>query len=316
MAQLLRRSLLAVDRNSAARRGLGQRRQRRPRLHPPRLRGGGNRPDPGRDPARRRRHGRPPHRARPALDRPALPDLRHRRLLRAAAQRRTRRLQHVPRQRLRPLQRPRRRHGAGRTASGKCDETWAGITRLALWAEPTQNHPAPPFRWVGYDGDAGHGCGNHLHLSWQHAAAPQFQLAEWVEVFPVGNQPSQPTAPPPAQDAAQAPPPGPSGGFSTVHSGGALGPRGLILQVYACRALGGPSPGRFAGVAWGRTPDGAHSRSIGSAADAVSANRHSPWSLPALAILAGCGSTDNSTPVACLEGAGPTSLRCTRRRAR
>jgi hypothetical protein len=102
--------------------------------------------------------------------------------------------------------------------SGKCDETWKGITRLALWAEPTQNHPVAPFRWVGYDGDAGHGCGNHLHLSWQHAAAPQFQLAEWVEVFPVGNQPAsqprqhRPKTPPP--------PPGPSGGFSTVHSGG------------------------------------------------------------------------------------------------
>ena len=68
--------------------------------------------------------------------------------------------------------------------SGKCDATWAGITRLALWAEPVQSKPAPPFRWVGYDGDAGHGCGNHLHLSWNHAAAPRFQLAEWVEVFP------------------------------------------------------------------------------------------------------------------------------------
>ena len=32
--------------------------------------------------------------------------------------------------------------------------------------------PRPPFRWVGYDGDAGHGCGNHLHLSWNHARRP------------------------------------------------------------------------------------------------------------------------------------------------
>ncbi len=68
----------------------------------------------------------------------------------------------------------------------KCDATWAPITRLALWAEPVQNEPVPPFRWVGYEGDAGHGCGNHLHLSWNHAPAPQFQLAEWVEVFPIG----------------------------------------------------------------------------------------------------------------------------------
>ena len=42
-----------------------------------------DRPDPGLGPARRRRHGRPPDRPRPALDRAALPDLRHRRLLRA-----------------------------------------------------------------------------------------------------------------------------------------------------------------------------------------------------------------------------------------
>ena len=33
-------------------------------------------------------------------------------------------------------------------------------------------HPRPPFRWVGYEGDAGHGCGNHLHLSWNHARRP------------------------------------------------------------------------------------------------------------------------------------------------
>jgi hypothetical protein len=101
---------------------------------------------------------------------------------------------------------------------GKCDSTWDGITRLAEWAEPVQNQPVPPFRWVGYDGDAGHGCGNHLHLSWEHAAAPQFQLAEWVEVFPVGEAGQRPRqkrakTPPP-------PPPRPAGGISTVHSGG------------------------------------------------------------------------------------------------
>jgi hypothetical protein len=55
-----------------------------------------------------------------------------------------------------------------------CDANWARITRLALWAEPLQNAPVAPFRWVGYEGDAGHGCGNHLHLSWNHAPAAQF----------------------------------------------------------------------------------------------------------------------------------------------
>jgi hypothetical protein len=124
--------------------------------------------------------------------------------------------------------------------SGKCDASWAGITRLAEWVEPVQNQPLPPFRWVGYNGDAGHGCGNHLHLSWQHATAPQFQLAEWVEVFPVGpagaGKPRQPrpkrpeTPPPPAGVGAPsgpsaAAPNAPAGGYSTVHSGG-LAPRG------------------------------------------------------------------------------------------
>ena len=94
--------------------------------------------------------------------------------------------------------------------------TGAAITRLAHWAEPLQNRPRAPFRWVGYDGDAGHGCGNHLHLSWDHAPAPQFQLAEWVEVFPTGGgrhgkpasrprPPASSRSPPPAARAASRP---------------------------------------------------------------------------------------------------------------
>lgn len=47
--------------------------------------------------------------------------------------------------------------------------TWRKITRLAKWAEPEQDRPRPPFRWVGYKGDAGHGRGNHLHLSFTHS---------------------------------------------------------------------------------------------------------------------------------------------------
>jgi hypothetical protein len=99
-----------------------------------------------------------------------------------------------------------------------CDGHWAPITRLALWAEPRQNRPVLPFRWVGYNGDAGHGCGNHLHLSWNHAPAPRNELAEWVEVFPVGaigpgTEPSTVPAPPPT-------PPAPPGGFSQSPTGG------------------------------------------------------------------------------------------------
>jgi hypothetical protein len=97
--------------------------------------------------------------------------------------------------------------------TGKCDAAWRGITRLAHWAEPLQNRPRPPFRWVGYEGDAGHGCGNHLHLSWEHATAPMFELAEWVEVFPVRVQSV-------AQEPQPQPRPQPRGGISVVQSGG------------------------------------------------------------------------------------------------
>lgn len=107
-----------------------------------------------------------------------------------------------------------------RPSSGKCDEAWRGVTRLAEWAEPIQNRPAPPFRWVGYEGDAGHGCGNHLHLSWQHAQAPQFQLAEWVEVFPVGSSEGRRPRNPRPKAPQQKLPQGPPGGISTLHAGG------------------------------------------------------------------------------------------------
>lgn len=47
--------------------------------------------------------------------------------------------------------------------------TWRDISALARWAEPEQNQPVAPFRWVGYNGDSGHGRGHHLHLSWNHS---------------------------------------------------------------------------------------------------------------------------------------------------
>ena len=104
--------------------------------------------------------------------------------------------------------------------AGKCDASWEPITRLAEWAEPEQNKPVPPFRWVGYDGDAGHGCGNHLHLSWQHSATPMFQLAEWVEVFPSGPTGSRKPRRPRPESPPQKLPTGPPGGIATVRAGG------------------------------------------------------------------------------------------------
>jgi hypothetical protein len=108
---------------------------------------------------------------------------------------------------------------------GKCDSTWAPITRLAEWAEPEQNKPVPPFRWVGYNGDAGHGCGNHLHLSWQHSPVAMYQLAEWVEVFPTGPASGRKPRKPRPSSPPQKLPTGPPGGIGTIHSGG-VSPRG------------------------------------------------------------------------------------------
>ena len=110
-----------------------------------------------------------------------------------------------------------------RNPSSRCDARWAGITRLATWAEPSQNRPVSPFRWVGYDGDAGHGCGHHLHLSWNHAVGPEFQLVEWVETFPVSFTGLKEGARRKPNSAPKAPP-GPPGGISQVTSGG-ISPR-------------------------------------------------------------------------------------------
>ena len=57
---------------------------------------------------------------------------------------------------------------------------WKKVARLARWAEPTQNNPRTPFRWVGWNGDVNHGRGNHLHLSWMHSPTKPRQPAEVV----------------------------------------------------------------------------------------------------------------------------------------
>jgi Ca2+-binding RTX toxin-like protein len=61
--------------------------------------------------------------------------------------------------------------------------SWSDIDRLARWAEPKQNRPRAPFRWVGYDGDRAHGRGHHLHLSWRAAKTAKGRPAKWVEVL-------------------------------------------------------------------------------------------------------------------------------------
>lgn len=59
--------------------------------------------------------------------------------------------------------------------------SWNKIDRLARKAEPSQNRPRLPWRWVGYDGDAGHGRHHHLHLSWAHSLRTRpGRPARWV----------------------------------------------------------------------------------------------------------------------------------------
>ena len=92
--------------------------------------------------------------------------------------------------------------------------TWNDIDRLAAWAEPTQDHPRAPFRWVGYNGDAGHGRGNHLHLSWSHSdTKPGIPAATVDTIFCPAAPSTTPTT--------TTPPPPPTG--STTPTGGGHG---------------------------------------------------------------------------------------------
>jgi hypothetical protein len=67
--------------------------------------------------------------------------------------------------------------------------SWNLVAELAAWAEPQQNHPRSPFRWVGYNGDADHGDPQHapnsahIHLSWSHAESRWNFPAQWVTVW-------------------------------------------------------------------------------------------------------------------------------------
>lgn len=63
------------------------------------------------------------------------------------------------------------------------DGSWDLVDELAEWAKPDQGKPRQPFRWVGYNGDDNHGRGNHLHISWQSAAAPNGAIPDWVRII-------------------------------------------------------------------------------------------------------------------------------------
>ena len=77
--------------------------------------------------------------------------------------------------------------------------SWRELGRLARWAEPRQNRPRPPFRWVGWNGDRNHGdprhcrvsrgCPPHLHLSWDHSPGKPRRPVRKVWVFGVKAPP-------------------------------------------------------------------------------------------------------------------------------
>ena len=137
-----------------------------------------DRPDPRLDPARGRRDDRPQADRRTSVPERPLRDLHQRGLRRAAAQN-PRRIIGCPRCHVADSD-----HKNGLALdigpaswSARCDPALEGVTRLAHWAEPRQNRPRAPFRWVGYEGDANHGCGHHLHLSWNHAEVARYRVA-------------------------------------------------------------------------------------------------------------------------------------------
>jgi hypothetical protein len=122
--------------------------------------------------------------------------------------------------------------------SGSCGRSWRPVTRLARWAEPRQNITVSPFRWVGYNNDAGHGCGHHLHLSWNHSGGPAFRSPSWVEVFRVKRSAvsGNPASGSP-RSRPQRPYNGPTGGLAVTQTGGVASRAGRLAP-----RLGGVEP--------------------------------------------------------------------------
>jgi hypothetical protein len=101
--------------------------------------------------------------------------------------------------------------------------SWNTIDRLAAWAEPRRNRPRQPFRWVGYDGDAGHGRGDHLHLSWGHSDSRKGPGHPVRTVYTIRCPAPAPTPPPvePTPEPPQPPPDGQNGDGDGGNTGGA-----------------------------------------------------------------------------------------------
>lgn len=134
--------------------------------------------------------------------------------------------------------------------------TWNDIDRLAAWAEPQQNAPRAPFRWVGYDGDANHGRGHHLHLSWDHSTTKPGVPATTVStVFCPAAATNTPTPTPPVAPPTGATEPtsgGGGGGGGGQQPSGTSGGGGGATSSPAGGIRGGGRTGSGSGGIAGR----------------------------------------------------------------
>jgi hypothetical protein len=110
---------------------------------------------------------------------------------------------------------------------------WSDIGDLAHVAEPIQNQPIMPWRWVGWNGDAGHGRGDHLHMSWAHSETRPTVPARVVYTR---KCPRSVRDDKPARDGGRDDRPGSGGGTRPGRDGGGGGGRGNGSN-------GGTSPG-------------------------------------------------------------------------
>jgi hypothetical protein len=76
--------------------------------------------------------------------------------------------------------------------------TWGDLGALARKAEPEQDQPIAPWRWVGWNGDPNHGRKNHLHLSWMHS---ETKPKDPARVVYTRKCPEPPEEPPPSSGA-------------------------------------------------------------------------------------------------------------------
>ena len=176
----------------------------------------------------------------------------------------------------------------------KCDAGWTPITRLALWAEPVR--ASPPRRSAGSATTAtpATAAATTSTSPGTTPSCPEFQLAEWVEVFPVGRRRRNQAAKRAAQETPGRPQ-APARPLRRHLHGPHRRPRPAYRLSAQARSIGG---------AMARQDAPEDDRSRLHRMSPMRAIRRRPASSPLAAFLAGCGNQDDSTPVACLEGAG------------